>query len=461
MLHPHFFVAKAAYMHRVFFLLMAGFPFLHAQTNLDPGDLHFLSVRSDGPKGFSFVVWKPIARNTAILFTDNGWSASDSASFSHQDEGLVEWTASKSYAAGSVISIQQDAGHWIASQGSCQGSLNGLSDSGDQIFALQGSLDSSRIIAGLNFDSTAWASDRYDVHTSQLPPAIVGHAQYLHETDNAHYAGIRFNHNRAQYIHWITDMHNSWLSYDVDSIFVSADTTAFALGSMLTRPQWSLRQLTKNFGHSARPQWNLSWPTMMDTGIAPARVLVQVTAYTADPFPADSTAYPTDADLSDGRASYWLNSADQVFSDQVFPAGTRYHLRFVPAHCYGGICLFQPDSALETSHAFMGEWSFHGTPSHMSIPVNPGSAVVPKKTQQHAADLPRFSVAEGTFYWRDLREEARLQLFDMTGKLVESGQLTVGNGHRALNTRGGLYLLCVTSLGNGALLEYFKVYAAD
>lgn len=206
---------------------------ISAQTQLHPGDLQFLSFRSDAPDGLSFVLWKSIEDSTQVSFTDNGWAASDSVGFSNTTEGLLEWTytGNSQLPKGSVISIVCAQGQCSSNIGLTSGSLGGLSTAGDQIFAFQGHLDSVHLIAGINFDGAGWANDRLNSNTSALPQQLSSVAFHLDEIDNAHYAGIRTGHTQSEYVYWISDMHNSWLTYNGDAIHVNANLTPFSIES--------------------------------------------------------------------------------------------------------------------------------------------------------------------------------------------------------------------------------------
>ena len=110
---------------------------------------------------------------------------------------------------------------------SVTGNLHDLSDQGDQLFAFHGRLDSVVLLAGIHFNGNGWEFDRLDPHTSACPSAIANHAIGLTETDNGFYTGLRTGHALAQYQHWITDQHNSWLLFDTGQIHQRPNTDRF------------------------------------------------------------------------------------------------------------------------------------------------------------------------------------------------------------------------------------------
>ena len=407
-------------MHRIliFFILSGCFSSIQGQTALSASDLHFLSFRTDDSKAFSMVVWKDLTPGTRINFTDNGWGQNDSLAFSNSSEGLLQWLCTDSISAGAVIGFYADTLDWSSSSGVCHGNLNELSDSGDQLFAFQGRLDSVHFLAGINFDGQGWALDRLDEHTSAIPPAIQAECMHLNETDNAHFAGIRFNHRIQQYVHWVEDTDNSWLVYDVDSIFQLPDLTPFVLIPNASAPLWGLRRLSKQFGQFARPQWHWQWPLLNPLERGEPKILVQITSFPIDDLPQDSVFYANDTNLSDGRAWFWVDSQQSRFSEVRFPAGVSFDIRFVPAHCYGQVCLFQRDSAIVSDHLFTSTATYSGMPER-SFSGNPASGGLAHFKNADPTRLePQFYYHEGHVFWKNVPGPFELILTDMTGSIL-------------------------------------------
>ena len=118
-----------------------------AQTSLAVGDVSVLGFNANAPDNFAFVTWVPIAANTYVKFTDSGFNsanASTAAANLRGSENYVIWrnTTGSTIAAGTVIKIEGlTASLGTCTAGSARG-LDGISASGDQIFAYQGAATS-------------------------------------------------------------------------------------------------------------------------------------------------------------------------------------------------------------------------------------------------------------------------------------------------------------------------------
>ncbi|MFM2286119.1 MAG: hypothetical protein RLZZ543_1616, partial [Bacteroidota bacterium] len=135
-------------------LLICLFSF-QAFSQVNPGGIAFLSLQSDAPDGFAFVTLQDIPGNTAISFTDNGWSGS--ALFNN--EQTIVWTApAAGVAIGTVIIMREDTAlpanmhnvELLTGPGTVTGELNGLSTQGDQILAYTGPNTSPSFIAAIS-----------------------------------------------------------------------------------------------------------------------------------------------------------------------------------------------------------------------------------------------------------------------------------------------------------------------
>ncbi len=114
---------------------------VESPTVLSIGDISIIGFNSNTPDNFSFVTWVDLVPNTIIKFTDNGFLSTSSSTTTNNGRGgenFVTWTNSSgnNVAAGTVIKIEDGAS---PSVGSVSQTLNGISASGDQIFAYQGS----------------------------------------------------------------------------------------------------------------------------------------------------------------------------------------------------------------------------------------------------------------------------------------------------------------------------------
>ena len=128
--------------------MMIGSITVHSLTQ---GSLAFTAISSDAPDAFQFVVLKPIAGNTVIKFTDRSWGSAG-AFYSTTGEDSVVYTApSAGLAVGSLVTMIDNTtgGTTVVGGGSAVGVLDGISASGDHIFAFQGTLSQPNFIAAL------------------------------------------------------------------------------------------------------------------------------------------------------------------------------------------------------------------------------------------------------------------------------------------------------------------------
>ncbi|MEN9640121.1 MAG: putative fibronectin type III-like fold domain, partial [Bacteroidota bacterium] len=130
-------------------------------TYINITDLTIIGMNTTSPDNFAFVAWVDMPVGTKIKFTDNAFnaaSASTSANNARGAENFVIWnnTTASAIAAGTVITITDGVG---ASQGSVVLALNGLSGSGEQIFAYQGPG------AGTNAATSDWGTGAAGNHT--------------------------------------------------------------------------------------------------------------------------------------------------------------------------------------------------------------------------------------------------------------------------------------------------------
>ena len=100
----------------------------NAQTTLSAGDIAFVEYNADGTENFKFVTFVSIESGTQINFTDNAWLSSGAF---RTGEGTLSWTSTQEYVCGDVIAATYPGG---------------LSGSGDQLIAYQGSSTSPTVI---------------------------------------------------------------------------------------------------------------------------------------------------------------------------------------------------------------------------------------------------------------------------------------------------------------------------
>ena len=152
---------------------------------LQPGEIAFIGYGTDDPDKFAFVLLTDVAENTEITFTDNGWLGS----VLRTGENTGIWTAPVGgLSKGTVISIQ---GTTVTGGGTMSNALSGLSTSGDQILAYQGTSASPDFIAGIS--STGWVNTgSINANSSYLPIELSLFSSALgfsSEMDNGYYTG--------------------------------------------------------------------------------------------------------------------------------------------------------------------------------------------------------------------------------------------------------------------------------
>jgi hypothetical protein len=113
----------------------------NANAALNPGDIALIGWIDNGtPDSFAFVTLADVSAGETIYFTDNGWTGSQfrgaSASVGNGSEGLVQWTANATIAAGAVV-LSSDTGapYWTwTGSGATSGTFSNLSlaQAGDQ-----------------------------------------------------------------------------------------------------------------------------------------------------------------------------------------------------------------------------------------------------------------------------------------------------------------------------------------
>ena len=87
-------------MKKFFLSIFLIFPFFINSQSV--GDIAFIAYNADGNDDLAFVALSEISSGTVIYFTDNEWTGS---AFNNTNEGRVEWTATSTVDAGTVVVI--------------------------------------------------------------------------------------------------------------------------------------------------------------------------------------------------------------------------------------------------------------------------------------------------------------------------------------------------------------------
>lgn len=152
---------------------------------LQPGEIAFIGYGTDNPDKFAFLILTDLNEYTEVSFTDNGWTGT--AFRSTEQTGI--WTApAGGLVNGSVIIIE---GTTVSGGGTMSNALDGLSTSGDQILAYQGTPEAPVFIAGIS--TTGWVSTGdINSNSSYLPTELTLFSSALgfsSEIDNGYYSG--------------------------------------------------------------------------------------------------------------------------------------------------------------------------------------------------------------------------------------------------------------------------------
>lgn len=182
-------------MKFTFIIVLLSFSFKHSFSQIEKGSIAFLSVNSDAPKGFSFVVLKPLNTGDTLYFTDDAWIASENKF--RGNEGIITFPITEQLKRGQVIHLNdnnKDEGFYTT-----QGSFN-LSTSGETIIAYSHNPDIS-FIAGIGWaknKSGNWVyNEKSATSTSDIPPTLSiedGSVLYLSNQDNYFFIPTQRDH---------------------------------------------------------------------------------------------------------------------------------------------------------------------------------------------------------------------------------------------------------------------------
>ncbi|MDP2883154.1 MAG: PEP-CTERM sorting domain-containing protein [Azonexus sp.] len=165
---------------------------------LTAGDVAIIAYNSDGADDFAWVALTDIAANTTINFTDSSWQGSAFRSTEHLDTGgPLTWTNTTTLSAGSVVSFSGNVSKsWSVGSGNTSAAL-GLSTSGDQIFAFQGSNAAPNFLYGLQFAHAngliASPTVSSSTNTTNVPAGLseaAGTMFNVGDFDDGYYSGI-------------------------------------------------------------------------------------------------------------------------------------------------------------------------------------------------------------------------------------------------------------------------------
>jgi endonuclease I len=226
---------------------------------LQPGEIAFIGYGTDDPDKFAFVLLTDVAENTQITFTDNGWMGS----VLRTGEQTGTWTApTGGLIKGTVIVIQ---GTTVTGGGTMSSGLTGLSISGDQILAFQGTTDSPAFVAGIS--TTGWIDTGVPTsNESYLPAELTLFSSALgftSEMDNRIYNGPLTLGNST--INAFISHPANWLS---DNTIQTFPSWTFVIGTQtIINVNASVESITLATGETITVQENIQL-TVTGTGVS-------------------------------------------------------------------------------------------------------------------------------------------------------------------------------------------------
>lgn len=175
---------------------------------LSPGSIAFISYQTDNPDKFAFINIDSIKPLTEITFTDIAWNGTILST----TEDSARWTApATGLSKGTVVIIEGNT----ANIGSVTGGLLGLSTSGEQILAYEGTKANPLFIAGLS--STGWITTGTPTTNQSYLPAVltlgINAIGFATEMDNGYYKGPVWKVSNPQIKNYINNPAN-WLRND-------------------------------------------------------------------------------------------------------------------------------------------------------------------------------------------------------------------------------------------------------
>ncbi|MBC8127438.1 MAG: hypothetical protein H8M99_09900, partial [Gloeobacteraceae cyanobacterium ES-bin-144] len=200
-------------------ILFSGIQILTGQSLLDVGDIQVTGVTSDASDSFSFVLWKNISSGTVIRFTDQSFTDAGTSLNGGENDMSVRFDSDLS--AGSLIRIE--AGGTALTNGGTfvgitTGSLGGIANAGDQVFAYQGaavggsgtSFTGRTALYGFNIGSSNWVTSGASSNNSVLPTSLSGINANLDSKnfDNADYTAASTGMTQAAYKAAIVNVDN-------------------------------------------------------------------------------------------------------------------------------------------------------------------------------------------------------------------------------------------------------------
>ena len=232
-----------------------------AQTVLGQGDISVIGFNANQVKGLAFVTWVPLAVNTEIFFSENGFNNAAASS----TNGNINWqktygrwknTSGATISAGTVITLTRETAStgsfevYTAAGAATPIQLTLSNVTGGHIFAHQGgtlptvasasATYNAALIYGLGYQSassaTTWlASGPATGGNSVLPTDLVAPNSIFvaGNANGSHYTGVRTGKTIAEYKALIANNAN-WTSVTNTTSMVTYSGASFGIGNAQT-----------------------------------------------------------------------------------------------------------------------------------------------------------------------------------------------------------------------------------
>lgn len=199
--------------------------------NLSAGDIAVIGYRGSANDGFVFTNRAPVPAGTVLIFTDRAFDGTALAS----NENVIVWRNNAGYTLPPGVVVKIGGPELGDGEGTNigkieYGRIDGLSQSGDNIFAIQGSLSQPAWIYGLSYLSGWLTSGEPSNSTSYLP----GLLNFPERNNTVFAANAEYDATRSDaedfntYFALIHDTEN-WRTDDEGEAFGDFNTTFFTI----------------------------------------------------------------------------------------------------------------------------------------------------------------------------------------------------------------------------------------
>lgn len=196
-------------------------------VNLSAGDISILGFNGTDPDRFAFVNWVAIPNLTKINFTDNAWTAASGPLATNENTAVWQNNTGSTIAAGTVIAFENGLGFDLGIL--LSGSMSGIGNGGENIFAYQGPSCNPSFIYGLIAGATTWVTTGSTTNAnSYLPSALSTYNIILGANGNGQYSQSRSNQATIALYKPIVNNISNWTT---QSTVLTVSSTDFTTGT--------------------------------------------------------------------------------------------------------------------------------------------------------------------------------------------------------------------------------------